>query len=111
MNNPSGWSSEEFKTYILIYASEIDFKVTEEEKGLLDVKLNEDALLKIKKEIKQDNDYQRLQKIMDYIKLNEFTDADLNLLFDEIKEVFESDDHFDAIEKATFSFLKKLLKV
>lgn len=48
---------------------------------------------------------------MDYIKVNEFTDADLNLLFDEIKEVFESDDHFDAIEKATFSFLKKLLKV
>lgn len=39
MKNPTGWSSEEFKTYILIYASEIDFKVTEEEKGLLDLKL------------------------------------------------------------------------
>ena len=111
MNNHIGWNHEEFKTYVLLYASEIDLKVTEEEKSLLEIRLNKDALFKMKKEIKLDNDYQRLQKIMNFIKLNELTDNDLTILFDDIKEVFMSDNNFDTIEKATFSFLKKILKV
>ena len=111
MNNHIGWNTEEFKTYVLLYASEIDLKVTEEEKSLLEIRLNKDALFKMKKEIKLDNDYQRLQKIMDFIKVNDLSDNDLTILFDDIKEVFTSDNHFDTIEKATFSFLKKILKV
>ena len=111
MNNHIEWNLEEFKTYVLLYASEIDHKVTEEERSLLEIRLNKDALFKMKKEIKLDNDYQRLQKILDFIKVNELTDNDLTILFDNIKEVFMSDNQFDTIEKATFSFLKKILKV
>jgi len=110
MNNHKEWNPEEFKTYVLLYASEIDHKVTEEEKSLLEIRLNKDALFKIKKEIKLDNDYQRLQKIIDFIKVNKLTDNDLTNLFDDIKEVFMSDNQFDTIEKATFSFLKRILR-
>ena len=110
MNNHLKWSPEEFKTYVLLYASEIDHKVTEEEKSLLEIRLNKDALFKMKKEIKLDNDYQRLQKIIDFIKANKLTDNELTILFDDIKEVFMSDNQFDTIEKATFSFLKRILR-
>jgi len=63
MEKTKSWTQEEFKASLLIYASESDHTVTEEEKELLETGLDKELIKKISKEIKEDNDYQRLQKV------------------------------------------------
>ncbi|MBT5273911.1 MAG: hypothetical protein HOB54_02710 [Flavobacteriales bacterium] len=111
MESVKNWTKEEFKAYMLIYASESDHTVSEEEKEMLESRLDQDLLKKIGKQIKDDNDYQRLQKVSAYIQGNDCTQSELDVLLNEMKEMFMSDGDFDVMEQATFRFMKKMLKV
>tara|TARA_B110000003_G_C16434713_1_gene451579 strand:+ start:222 stop:557 length:336 start_codon:yes stop_codon:yes gene_type:complete len=111
MESVKNWTKEEFKAYMLIYASESDHTVSEEEKEMLESRLDQDLLKKIGKQIKDDNDYQRLQKVSAYIQVNDYTKSELDVLLNEMKEMFMSDGDFDVMEQATFRFMKKMLKV
>ena len=111
MEKTNSWTQEEFKAYLLIYASESDHTVTEEEKELLETGLDKELIKKISKEIKEDNDSQRLQKVSAYIQDNDCTQSDLDILLNEMKEIFMSDGDFDVMEQAAFRFMKKMLKV
>ena len=111
MESVKNWTKEEFKAYMLIYASESDHTVSEEEKEMLESRLDQYLLKKIGKQIKDDNDYQRLQKVSAYIQGNDCTQSELDVLLNEMKEMFMSDGDFDVMEQATFRFMKKILKV
>ena len=52
MESVKNWTKEEFKAYMLIYASESDHTVSEEEKEMLESRLDQDLLKKIGKQIK-----------------------------------------------------------
>lgn len=106
----SAWTQEEFKAYLLIYASQSDHSVTVEEQELLEERIGSSIFKKINKEIKSDNDYQRLQKVMGYIEENDYSQSELDALLAEMKEVFVSDGDFDVIEQATLRFMSKILK-
>ena len=81
MESVKNWTKEEFKAYMLIYASESDHTVSEEEKEMLESRLDQDLLKKIGKQIKDDNDYQRLQKVSAYIQGNlKVLESELNTL-------------------------------
>ena len=105
------WNPEEFKAYLLLSASESDHIVTEEELELLEEKVDSNILKKISRELKADNDYQRMQKIMAYIESNNCKQEELDALLSEIKEMYISDGNFDIMEQTTFRFLQKALKV
>ena len=110
MENTTSWTQEEFKAYLLIYASESVHTVTEEEKEFLESRLDKELLKKMGKEIKEDNDYQRLQRVSDYIQNHDCTQEELDAFLKGMKEVFMSDGDFDVMEQATFRFMKKMLK-
>jgi len=63
---------------------------------LLETGLDKELIKKISKEIKEDNDC---------------TQSDLDILLNEMKEIFMSDGDFDVMEQAAFRFMKKMLKV
>jgi uncharacterized protein (DUF1015 family) len=111
MDSVKNWTKEEFKAYMLIHASEADHTVTEAELELLEEKFDSRILKKMSRELKADNDYQRLQKIMSYIEINDCKQEELDALLSEIKEMYISDGNFDVMEQTTFRFLQKALKV
>jgi len=111
MENYTNWTEEEFKAYLLIYASESNYEVTIEEKELIDFSFDEQIIDKIKSEVKNLNDYQKSQIIVEYIKLKKYDQNQLDKLLDEVKNMYEIDGQFDLYEQSIFNMLKKLLKV
>jgi len=111
MGNYTNWTEEEFKAYLLIYASESNYEVTIEEKELIDFSFDEQIIDKIKSEVDNLNDYQKSQIIVEYIKLKKYDQNQLDKLLDEVKNMYEIDGQFDLYEQSIFNMLKKLLKV
>tara|TARA_B100001109_G_scaffold171811_1_gene140364 strand:+ start:182 stop:517 length:336 start_codon:yes stop_codon:yes gene_type:complete len=111
MGNYTNWTEEEFKAYLLIYASESNYEVTIEEKELIDFSFDEQIIDKIKSEVNNLNDYQKSQIIVEYIKLKKYDQNQLDKLLDEVKNMYEIDGQFDLYEQSIFNMLKKLLKV
>ena len=105
------WSYDEFKIYLLLYAAESNQVITEEEMEFIEAKFDILLIKAIQKEIKGDNDYQRIQKIMAYIDQHNLAKADLDELLKEIKAVYLSDGKYDAVEQSIFLFLQKLFQV
>ena len=111
MGNYTNWTEEEFKAYLLIYASESNYEVTIEEQELIDFSFDEQIIDKIKSEVNNLNDYQKSQIIVEYIKLKKYDQNQLDKLLDEVKNMYEIDGQFDLYEQSIFNMLKKLLKV
>ena len=105
------WSYNEFKAYLLIYATEANQIITEEEKDFIEAQFDTLIINAIQKEIKEDDDYQRIQKIMAYIDQNNLSKADLEELLKEINTVYQSDGKYDMAKQGVFQFLEKLFKM
>ena len=105
------WSKDEFIAYLLIYASQINQIETEEEKEFIASKIDAQILKNIYKEINNDNDYQRIQKVMVYTYQEKYLSQDLDSLLREIKELLVCDGKFDATEQALYHYLKKIFKI
>ncbi len=105
------WTYNEFKAYLLIYAAESNQIITEEEKDFIETQFDTLVIKAIQNEIKDDNDYQRIQKIMAYIEQNNLSKTDLDELLQEINAVYQSDGKYDMKEKGVFQFLEKLFKI
>ena len=69
MTKTGNWTKEEFKAYLLIYAAQTNFIEAEEELEFIESRFNKDVINKIRKEIKNINDYQKVQIIINYINL------------------------------------------
>jgi len=105
------WSYNEFKAYLLIYATETNQIITEEEKDFIEAQFDTLIINAIQKEIKEDDDYQRIQKIMAYIDQNNLSKTDLEELLKEINTVYQSDGKYDMAKQGVFQFLEKLFKM
>ena len=105
------WSYNEFKAYLLIYAAESNNIITEEEKDFIEAQFDTLVIKTMQKEIKGDNDYHRIQKIMAYIEQNNLSKTDLDDLLKEIHNIYQSDGKFDLVEQGVFQLLEKLFKM
>ena len=105
------WSKDEFIAYLLIYAAQINQVETEEEKDFIESRIDSQILKKIYKEINNDNDYQRIQKVMVYTYQENYLSQDLDNLLKEIKELLLCDGKFDVTEQALYHYLKKIFNI
>ena len=110
-DNRIPWSKDEFLAYLLIYAAQINQIETEEEKEFIASKIDSQILKNIYKEINNDNDYQRIQKVMVYTYQENYLSQDLDNLLREIKELLLCDGKFDATEQALYHYLKKIFNI
>ena len=110
-DNRISWSKDEFLAYLLIYAAQINQIETNEEKEFIESRFDSQILKKIYKEINNDNDYQRIQKVMVYTYQENYLSQDLDNLLREIKELLICDGKFDATEQALYHYLKKIFKI
>lgn len=105
------WTKDEFIAYLLIYAAQANQIETVEEKEFIGARFDSKLLKKIYKEINNDNDYQKIQKVMVYTYQNNYLSKDLDDLLKEIKELLLCDGRFDATEQALYYYLKKIFKI
>ena len=102
------WTKDEFNAYILIYAAQTNLIETSEEKDFIESRINKTIIDKIHKEIKKDNDYQKIQKIMTYIDQKQYSKDDLDKILSEIKSMYLCDGEFDSTEQAIYYSLEKI---
>ena len=107
----SNWTSEEFKLFLLIYASQTNFIETEEELDFIESRFNIESINKMRKEINQLNDFQKSKIIINHIKSNNYKQNELDGMLSDIKELYNTDGVYDSKEKLVFSMLERLLKV
>ena len=105
------WTKEEFLAYLFIYAAQINQIETNEEKEFIESRFDATILKKIYKEINNDNDYQRIQKVMVYTYQENYLSQDLDNLLKEIKELLLCDGKFDATEQDLYHYFKKIFKI
>ncbi|MEI6575832.1 MAG: hypothetical protein WCO63_06605 [Bacteroidota bacterium] len=103
------WTKEEFNAYVLLYAAEANFFETTHEEAIIRDRINEDTFRKILHEIKHDNEFERLSKIMYCAEKFKYSHEDVDTLMEAIKELFLADERFDAVEQSIFVALKRIL--
>lgn len=106
----SQWTQKELKAYILLYAANSNQNVSEEEREFIESKFDKTTLTKMSKELQNDNDYQRLQKILKSITHFNYTSSDIDKLLEEVKFISMTDGAVDVVERSTHSFLTKILR-
>jgi|TARA_B110000438_G_scaffold124427_1_gene121275 16S rRNA G1207 methylase RsmC len=111
MGNYINWTEEEFKAYLCIYAADSNFEYHIEEKKLIESKFSSETIDKIKEETDDLNDYQRSHIIVEYVKSKDYTQAQLEKLLADMKEVYLSDGNFDKYEQSIYNMLKKIMKI
>lgn len=104
------WKRNELKAYILLYCANANYNESPEEVELIRAKVDKSRYQAIHAEFDEDNDYQSIQKIEAAIDRLDYAKSDINQLIVEMRELFNSDGHFDAAEKVLFLGLKKILK-
>ena len=105
------WSNDEFKAYLLIYASQSNQIISKTEKELIEQQFDPLLIKAMQKEINLDTDYEKIQKIMAYIDQHNLTKDDLDALLVEVHKVFLCDGKYDSTEQSIYLFLQKLFKL
>ena len=106
----TNWSKDELKTYILMYCSLADFKISPEETDYIKSKIDIDHFEEIQKEVNKSSDYESIQKMLYSMEKHGYSKDEKETLFNEIKELFLSDGSYEALEKNLFNGLSRILK-
>jgi len=109
MADQEKWNFEEFTTYLLLYASQSDLEITEDEIALIKKRISEEQFQNIKSEFDQANDYQQIQTILSYKGLYFPTEARARELIELVNTQFNIDGHFSVLEQNSMRLLKRLI--
>ncbi|MGC6430652.1 MAG: rhodanese-like domain-containing protein [Jejuia sp.] len=110
MDEPKTWTKDELLTYILIYVAHSDLKETWNEREYILSRVDKDVYQRVAEQFEKDNDYQSLQNVIEAVKTQDYLRNDLADLFADIKLMAFADGAYSDMEKALYSYLKKILK-
>lgn len=105
----SNFNENEFKTYLLLYAVNADFKMQEEEKEIILSKVSVADFKHILKVFEQHSDFVRIETILSYREKYFPTEKDVENLLKSITELLYADDKFNLNEKNFLRLITKLL--
>lgn len=103
------WTQQEFKAYLLLYASQSDMIESAEEKDFILSRVPVETYNKIHAEFDEDNDYQSIQKIMHNCRRYKYNEKGMEQLMADIKEIFMADGEYDTMERNMIRILAKLI--
>lgn len=104
----TNWTKEELKIYFLIYCSKADFFESKVETDFIKSKTDVNSFERIHKEFDEDNDYQSIQKIQFAIEKFGYSQYDISLLLEEIKQLFLSDGKYGILEQNLYMGLNHI---
>lgn len=103
------WNFEEFTSYLLLYASNADSEISEDEIAMIKSRISEEQYTAIRKAFDEANDFQRIQKILSYKGLYFPTESRARELMALITQLFKVDGHFSTLEENSLRLLKRLI--
>lgn len=109
MSDQQNWNFEEFTTYLLLYASNSDLEITEDEVALIKKRISEEQYNRIRTAFDQTSQYQQIQTILSYKGLYFPTEDRARELIDMVKKLYNVDGHFSILERNDMRLLKKLI--
>ena len=109
MSENLNWNFEEFTTFLLLFAADVDMEITKEETDLIKKRIPEKSYDSIKSLFDQSNDYERIQTIMKYKGLYFPTQDRARELIAMIIKLFNVDGHFSRLEQNSVRVLKRLI--
>lgn len=109
MSEQPKWNFEEFKSYLLLYASNADMDISPEEVAIIKQKITDKQYQQIKDEFDQANDFQRLQTIIDYKGLYFPTEDRARELMASVVQIFNADGNYSHLEANCMRLLKRLI--
>jgi hypothetical protein len=104
------WTKQELIAYLLLYCANADHFENESEIAIVKSKVDINKYEAIHKEFEEDNDYQSIQKVQAAVERLGFSEAQIDDLILEMKNLFLADGAFDAEENILFTGLKHILK-
>lgn len=106
----TNWKKDELEAYLLFYCANADFVETKEERDIIHEKISDEVFTKIHLEFIKDNDYKRIQKIIDTVERLELSKEEIDKFFKEMENLFEADGKFDMQERELYIGLKRIFK-
>ncbi|MDC3252941.1 hypothetical protein OAU25_01680 [Crocinitomicaceae bacterium] len=103
------WTKDDLHANLLIWCANADFIELEEENEIIFSQIDPNRYKTLKREFKHDIDYQRVKKIKTAIHDLNYSADEINLLIDDMRELFNSNGHMDSAEQAILIGLKHLL--
>ncbi len=103
------WNYEEFTAYLLLYASNADAEISEDEVAMIKKTITEDQYTAVRKAFDEANDFQRIQTILEYKGLYFPTEARAREMLDKMTDLFNVDGHFSILEENSLRVLKRLI--
>ena len=104
------WTKNELIAYLLLYCANADYVENESEIAIIQSKVDLIKYQAIHKEFEEDNDYQSIQKIQAAVERLGYSEAQIDDLILEMKDLFLIDGTLEAEENILFTGLKHLLK-
>ena len=102
-------TAEDYKSFLLTYLAEADFKVTREEREIILKHISADRYDSLKHLIDRMSDFECLKVIGEYKRIHLTNQADLDALIAEMEEVYNANKHKSVLEKNMLLGLKKVL--
>lgn len=103
------WNPQEFKTFLLLYAAQADTQISEAEITMIKKHITDQQFDTIKKAFDETNDYERIQKIMEFRGLYFPTEDRARALIDDVIKLFKADGNFSTLEQNMLKLLKRLI--
>ena len=102
-------SAEDYKSFLLTYLAEADYKVTQEEREIILKHISEDRYESLKSLIDRMSDFECLQVITTYKRAYLTDQHVLDELIREMEDIYNANDHKSVLEQNMLLGLKKVL--
>lgn len=106
----TNWTKAEFKAYLLAYCAQSDYVETQEEKDFILDLVSSETYKSVHLDLSKDNDYQSIQKIQDHLEKFNYSKNEIDVLLNDIKNLFLADGNHDILEANLFRILKKIIQ-
>jgi hypothetical protein len=107
MDNFKSWTKEEFLTYLMLFAANIDGNFSKKQQKVICTKAGKDTYEKMYELFAEQNEYVRLQNILGYNAETESSEAEI---IQEMKNIFFLDNKLSGYEQHVLNLVQKLLK-
>ncbi|CAL2102017.1 conserved protein of unknown function [Tenacibaculum sp. 190130A14a] len=106
----TNWTKKELYTYLFIYCMNADFIEAPEELERITSRVDNETYQRMHAEFDADSDYASIQKVKESLVNLNISDAEIEVLFEEMKDLFLADGKYEILERNLMLGLKKVLK-
>jgi hypothetical protein len=108
-NSIEDWTYADFKTLMLLYAANSDFRITAEENAIIEKETSGPRGKEIRALFDQNSDFENINLILSFRDRFFSSEADKQKLLDEVCALCNADQDYSSVERAVIAVLEKVM--